>query len=97
MSANSEFKAIKNAVIAEASKLAMEAPAFGDEPPEETQKQNREAMRLYRQAKGLLETDPREAVRLLVKSVGQGYEWAQYRLGKMLLYGQGVERDTDGS
>jgi len=97
LSANSEFKAIKNAIIAEAAKLVMEAPAFDDEPREDTQKQNREAMRLYCQAKDLLVNDPQEAVRLLTKSAEQGYEWAQYRLGKMLLYGQSVERDTDAA
>ena len=97
LSRNGEFKAIKNAIIAEAAKLVMDAPAFGDEPPEETQKHNNEAMRLYRQAKYLLATDPQEAVRLLRKSAEQGYEWAQYRLGKMMLFGQGVERDSDAA
>jgi len=97
LSQNGEFKTIKNAVITEAAKLAMEEPEPDDEPREDARKQNKEAMRLYRQAKELLATDPQEAVRLLAKSAEQGYEWAQYRLGKMLLYGQGIERDTDAA
>ena len=95
LSANSEFKTIKNAVIEEAAKLVMEEPEPGDEQRERAP--NREALRLYRQAKELLVTDPQEAVRLLTKSAEQGCEWAQYRLGKMLLYGQGIERDVDAA
>jgi TPR repeat protein len=36
-----------------------------------------------------------EAVRLLERSAAQGYEWAEYRLGKMLLYGIHTEKDED--
>jgi len=97
LSQNGEFKAIKNAVITEAAKLNMEEPTLDDEQQGESQWQNKEALRLYQQAKELLESNPREAMRLLSKSAEQGYEWAQYRLGKMLLYGQGVERDTDAA
>ena len=97
MSQNAEFKAIKNAVIMEAAKLVTEESTLDDEQQGKSQWPNKEAVQLYRQAKELLETNPREAVRLLRKSAAQGYEWAQYRLGKMLLYGQGVERDTDAA
>jgi len=93
LSQNGEFKTIKNAVIAEAAKLVMEDSEPGDEQHKKAP--NREALRLYRQAKELLEIDPQKAVQLLIKSAEQGYEWAQYRLGKMLLYGQGMERDSD--
>ena len=93
LSQNPEYKSIKNAVISEAAKLAMEEPEPGDEQHKKAP--NKEALQLYRQAKELLGTDPQVAVRLLAGSAEQGYEWAQYRLGKMLLYGQGVERDTD--
>ena len=93
LSQNSEFKSIKNAVIAEAAKLMIEEPALDAE--QQKKASDWEALRLYRQAKELLVTDPQEAVRLLIESAEQDYEWAQYRLGKMLLYGQGIEQDTD--
>jgi len=93
LSQNPEFKSIKNAVIAEAAELGMEEPALDGEQQKKTP--SNEALRLYRQAKELLATDPQQAIQLLIKSAEQGYEWAQYRLGKMLLYGQGLERDTD--
>ena len=93
LSQNGEFKVIKNAVIAEAAKLLMEEPELDDERQQKTP--DKEALLLYRQAKELLQANPQEAVRLLAESAEYGYEWAQYRLGKMLLYGQGVERDTD--
>jgi len=51
---------------------------------------------LYRRAKLLLdidssEYDPQEAVRLLIQSAQRGYEWAQYRLGKIFISGDPVE------
>jgi len=93
LSQNSEFKSIKNAVISEAAKLTMEEPELDDE--QQKKAVNKEALLLYRQAKELLTTDSQAAMRLLIKSAEQDYEWAQYRLGKMLLNGQGVERNTD--
>jgi len=99
LSQNSEFKSIKNAVIAEAAKLVMEQSVF---PQEETpepvdtkgkQQPNWEAIRLYRQAKTLLGTDPQEAVRLFTAAADQGYEWAQYTLGKLLFKGEVVSQD----
>ena len=55
---------------------------------------------LYRRAKELLdedspEYDPQEAIRLLIKSAQQDYEWAQYRLGKIFLNGDPVAQDVD--
>jgi len=47
---------------------------------------------LYKKAKKLLDEnsdkyDPKEAIRLLYRSASMGYEWAQYRLGKIFLTG----------
>ena len=100
LSQNGEFKVIKNAVIVEAAKLSLDTHAYGKQPRSQkptkaTASPNKEALLLYRQAKELLTTDPQEAARLLAKSAERDYEWAQYRLGKMLLYGKGVERDTE--
>jgi TPR repeat protein len=55
---------------------------------------------LYRCAKHLLdkdfpEYDPQEAIRLLIQSAQQDYEWAQYRLGKIFITGDPVEQDVD--
>ncbi len=55
---------------------------------------------LYSRAKSLLdkdspEYDPQEAIRLLIQSAQQDYEWAQYRLGKIFLHGDPVAQDVD--
>ena len=55
---------------------------------------------LYRRAKKHLdkndsEYNPQEAVPLLIKSAQQDYEWAQYRLGKLFLQGELIEKDID--
>jgi TPR repeat protein len=48
---------------------------------------------LYKKAKELLDKncdsyDPKEAIRLLYRSAMMGYEWAQYRLGRIFVTGQ---------
>jgi TPR repeat protein len=58
-------------------------------------------LRQYQKAKKLLikgtqEYAPAEAARLLRSCADQGYEYAQYRLGKMLIQGDEIERDADG-
>lgn len=55
---------------------------------------------LYRRAKLLLdidspEYDPQEAIRLLIQSAQQDYEWAQYRLGKNFIAGDPVAQDVE--
>lgn len=55
---------------------------------------------LYRRAKLLLdidppEYDPQEAIRLLIQSAQQDYEWAQYRLGKIFIAGDPVAQDVE--
>ena len=52
----------------------------------------------YRKAKEYLDKDsplydPAEAVRWLLLSAAQGYEYAQYRLGKLYLLGNEIEQD----
>lgn len=54
----------------------------------------------YRKAKEYLDRDnplydPTEAVRWLEKSADQGYEYAQYRLGKLYLTGKEVEQNIE--
>ena len=68
-----------------------------DDPPDEKPENK---FVLYRRAKELLdedsaEYDPQEAIRLLIKSAQQDYEWAQYRLGKIFLNGDPVAQDVD--
>jgi TPR repeat protein len=41
------------------------------------------------------EYDPQAAIPLLLQSAQQDYEWAQYRLGKIFLTGNPVERDIE--
>ena len=65
-------------------------------PDDKTENKNA----LYRRAKLLLdmdspEYDPQKAIPLLIRSAQQGYEWAQYRLGKIFLYGNPVAQDVD--
>lgn len=54
----------------------------------------------YRKAKEYLDRDnllydPTEAVRLLEQSADQGYEYAQYRLGKLYLTGKEVDQNIE--
>jgi hypothetical protein len=72
----------------------------GDEPDHYPLSTIHYQLSFYRRAKTLLdkdapEYDPQEAVRLLVQSAAQGYEWAQYRLGKIFLQGDPVECSVD--
>lgn len=55
---------------------------------------------LYRRSKLLLDKDssnynPQKAIPLLIQSAQQGYEWAQYHLGKIFISGDPVEQDVD--
>jgi hypothetical protein len=55
---------------------------------------------LYRKAKKLLdkaasEFDPQAAIPLLLQSAQQGYEWAQYLLGKLYISGAGMPKDAE--
>ncbi|MDR0851767.1 MAG: relaxase MobL [Clostridiales Family XIII bacterium] len=60
---------------------------------------NDEGLKLYRQAKELLDDDspaydPKEGMRLMHLSADEGYEWAVYRLGKNYLYGLHTVQDV---
>ena len=71
-------------------------------PRENGQSFDGNLLRLYQNAKHLLERDtehydPDRAIPLLTAAAEQGYVWAQYRLGKLLLRGEDTEQDAENA
>ncbi|MFR2944533.1 MAG: relaxase MobL, partial [Lachnospiraceae bacterium] len=110
LSANEEFKSVRNAVIAEAMNLSFsEKPTVEETPAEPTDKEIEKSERkprkdyktawhFYDWAKACAdkngeEYNPELAVKLFTEAANVGITVAKYKLGKMLLNGDGVEKD----
>ena len=111
LSANEEFKSVRNVVIAEALNLSFSDTPVIDVPPaeptdreiEKSEKKPRKdyktAWQFYDWAKACMikngeEYNPELAVKLFTEAANGGITVAKYKLGKMLLNGDGVEKDT---
>lgn len=111
LSANEEFKSVRNAVIAEALNLSFsETPTVEETPAEPTDKEieksekkprkdYKTAWQFYDWAKACAdkngeEYNPEFAVKLFIEAANGGITVAKYKLGKMFLNGDGVEKDT---
>lgn len=110
LSANEEFKSVRNAVIAEALNLSFSSTPVIDETLaeptdkeiEKSEKKSRKdyktAWQFYDWAKACAdkngeEYNPEFAVKLFTEAANGGITVAKYKLGKMLLNGDGVEKD----
>lgn len=110
LSANEEFKSVRNAVIAEAMNLSFsETPTVEETPAEPTDKEieksekkprkdYKTAWQFYDWAKDCMdkngeEYNPEFAVKLFTEAANGGITVAKYKLGKMFLNGDGVEKD----
>lgn len=110
LSANEEFKSVRNAVIAEALNISFsDAPTVEETPAEPTdreieksekkpRKDYKTAWQFYDWAKACAdkngeEYNPEFAVKLFIEAANGGIAVAKYKLGKMLLNGDGVEKD----
>lgn len=98
LSQNKEFKAIKNAVIKESLNILYDRITFEEPITESEETFPDESLLQYRKVKEYLDRDssfynPTEAVRLLREAANNGSPWAQYQLGKMLLFGKETDRD----
>ena len=110
LSANEEFKSVRNAVITEALNLSFsDMPAMGEMPAEPTdreieksekklRKDYKTAWQFYDWAKACMdksgeEYNPEFAVKLFTEAANGGITMAKYKLGKMFLNGDGVEKD----
>ena len=110
LSANEEFKSVRNAVIAEALNLSFsETPTVEETPAaptdkeiEESEKKSRKdyktAWQFYDWAKDCADKNgenynPEFAVKLFTEAANGCITVAKYKLGKMLLIGDGVEKD----
>ena len=110
LSANEEFKSVRNAVITEALNLSFsDMPAMGEMPAEPTdreieksekkpRKDYKTAWQFYDWAKACMdksgeEYNPEFAVKLFTEAANGGITVAKYKLGKMLLNGDGMEKD----
>ena len=110
LSANEEFKSVRNAVIAEALNLSFsETPTVEEAPTEPTDKEieksekksrkdYKTAWQFYDWAKACADKNgesynPEFAVKLFTEAANGGITVAKYKLGKMLLNGDGVEKD----
>lgn len=110
LSANEEFKSVRNAVIAEAMNLSFsDMSTVGETPAEPTDKEieksekksrkdYKTAWQFYDWAKACAdkngeEYNPEFAVKLFIEAANGGIAVAKYKLGKMLLNGDGVEKD----
>lgn len=110
LSANEEFKSVRNAVIAEALNLSFsETPTVEETPAEPTEKEieksekksrkdYKTAWQFYDWAKTCTdkngeEYNPEFAVKLFTEAASGGITVAKYKLGKMFLNGDGVEKD----
>ena len=110
LSANEEFKSVRNAVIAEAMNLSFsETPTVEETPTEPTEKEieksekkprkdYKTAWQFYDWAKACANKNgenynPEFAVKLFTEAANGGITVAKYKLGKMLLNGDSVEKD----
>ena len=110
LSANEEFKSVRNAVIAEVLNLSFSStPVIDETPAEPTEKEieksekkprkdYKTAWQFYDWAKACVdkngeEYNPELAVKLFTEAANGGITVAKYKLGKMLLNGDGVEKD----
>ena len=110
LSANEEFKSVRNAVIAEAMNLSFsETPTVEETPAEPTDKEieksekksrkdYKTAWQFYDWAKACTDKNgenynPEFAVKLFTEAANGGITVAKYKLGKMLLNGDSVEKD----
>ena len=111
LSANEEFKSVRNAVIAEALNLSFsETPTVEETPAEPTDKEieksekkprkdYKTAWQFYDWAKACADKNgenynPEFALKLFIEAANGGITVAKYKLGKMFLNGDGVEKDT---
>lgn len=110
LSANEEFKSVRNAVIAEALNLSFsDTPTVEETPAEPTDKEieksekkprkdYKTAWQFYDWAKACADKNgenynPEFAVKLFIEAANGGITVAKYKLGKMLLNGDGVEKN----
>ena len=110
LSANEEFKSVRNVVIAEALNLSFsETPIIDETPAEPTdeeieksekkpRKDYKTAWQFYDWAKACMDKNgenynPEFAVKLFTEAANGGITVAKYKLGKMFLNGDGVEKD----
>lgn len=110
LSANEEFKSVRNAIIAEALNLSFSDTPVIDEPlaeptEKEIEKSEKKPRKDYKTAwqfydwakactdKNGEEYNPEFAVKLFTEAANGGIIVAKYKLGKMLLNGDGVEKD----
>lgn len=110
LSANEEFRSVRNAVIAEALNLSFsDMPTVDETPAEPTDKEieksekkprkdYKTAWQFYDWAKACMDKDgenynPEFAVKLFTAAANGGITVAKYKLGKMFLNGDGVEKD----
>lgn len=110
LSANEEFKSVRNAVIAEALNLSFSSTPVIDETLaeptdkeiEKSEKKPRKdyktAWQFYDWAKACMDKNgenynPEFAVKLFTEAANGGITVAKYKLGKIFLNGDGVEKD----
>ena len=111
LSANDEFKSVRNAVIAEVLNISFsDMPTVEGTPAEPTDKEieksekkprkdYKTAWQFYDWAKACMDKDgenynPEFSVKLFTEAANGGITVAKYKLGKMFLNGDGVEKDT---
>lgn len=110
LSANEEFKSVRNAVIAEALNLSFSSTPVIDETlaeptDKELEKSEKKPRKDYKTAwqfydwakacadKNGEEYNPEFAVKLFTEAANSGITVAKYKLGKIFLNGDGVEKD----
>ena len=110
LSANEEFKSVRNAVIAEALNLSFSSTPVIDETlaeptDKEIEKSEKKPRKDYKTAwqfydwakactdKNGEEYNPELAAKLFTEAANGGITVAKYKLGKMFLNGDGVEKD----
>lgn len=110
LSANEEFKSVRNAVIAEALNLSFsDTPVINEPLAEPTDKEieksekkprkdYKTAWQFYDWAKACMDKNgenynPEFAVKLFTEAANGGITVAKYKLGKLFLSGDGVEKD----
>lgn len=110
LSANEEFKSVRNAVIAEAMNLSFSEISMVEETTaeptdkeiEKSEKKPRKdyktAWQFYDWAKACMDKNgenynPEFAVKLFTEAANGGITVAKYKLGKLFLSGDGVEKD----
>lgn len=110
LSANDEFKSVRNAVIAEVLNISFsDMPTVEGTPAEPTDKEieksekkprkdYKTAWQFYDWAKACAdkngeEYNPEFAVKLFIEAANGGITVAKYKLGKIFLNGDGVEKD----